>query len=126
MASRKPRALANIIDNAVRWSPPRGRVRVEAGAFPGSVDVRVVDQGPGIPPDLREQVFLPFQRRGDTNNDIGVGLGLAIARGFLDAMNGTLEIEDTAGGGTTVVIRLRPAVTDGNGGEEEPDRSNVG
>jgi two-component system sensor histidine kinase KdpD len=58
------RAVANVIDNAVRWSPPGRRVRVEAGAFGGQVDLRVVDQGPGIPRDQRDVVFQPFQRRG--------------------------------------------------------------
>jgi two-component system, OmpR family, sensor histidine kinase KdpD len=100
------RAVANVIENAVRWSPPDQRVRVEAGAFNGHVDLRVVDRGPGIPVPLREQVFAPFQRRGDSANDTGVGLGLAVARGFVQAMRGTVEIEDTAGGGTTVVISL--------------------
>jgi two-component system sensor histidine kinase KdpD len=55
---------------------------------------------------LREQVFAPFQRLGDTAAGSGVGLGLAVARGFVQAMRGTVEIEDTAGGGTTVIISL--------------------
>jgi two-component system sensor histidine kinase KdpD len=100
------RAVANVIENAVRWSPPDRPVRVEAGAFANQVDLRVVDQGPGIPMAMREQVFAPFQRLGDTEAGTGVGLGLAVARGFVQAMRGTVEIEDTAGGGTTVVISL--------------------
>jgi two-component system sensor histidine kinase KdpD len=100
------RVVANVLDNAVRWSPPGQAVRVEAGTFEDHVDLRVVDRGPGIPMGLREQVFAPFQRRGDSGTDTGVGLGLAVARGFVQAMHGTVEIEDTAGGGTTVVISL--------------------
>jgi len=100
------RVVANVIDNAVRWSPPDQLVRVEAGAFDDHVALRVVDRGPGIPMRLREQVFAPFQRRGDSATDTGVGLGLAVARGFVQAMHGTVEIEDTAGGGATVVISL--------------------
>jgi two-component system sensor histidine kinase KdpD len=100
------RVVANVIDNAVRWSPPDQLVRVEAGAFDDHVALRVVDRGPGIPMGLREQVFAPFQRRGDSATDTGVGLGLAVARGFVQAMHGTVEIEDTAGGGATVVISL--------------------
>ncbi|MDQ1499622.1 MAG: two-component system, OmpR family, sensor histidine kinase KdpD [Actinomycetota bacterium] len=100
------RVVANVIDNAVRWSPPGQPVRVEAGAFDDHVDLRVVDRGPGIPMKLREQVFAPFQRRGDSGTATGVGLGLAVARGFVQAMHGTVEIEDTAGGGTTIVISL--------------------
>jgi two-component system sensor histidine kinase KdpD len=102
------RAVANVIDNAVRWSPPGQPVRVEAGAFSGRVDLRVVDRGPGIPVELRQHVFAPFQRQGDTATSAGagVGLGLAVARGFVQAMHGTVEIEDTAGGGTTLLISL--------------------
>jgi two-component system sensor histidine kinase KdpD len=74
------------------------------------VSLRVVDRGPGIPPAERERVFQPFQRHGDhPAAGSGVGLGLAIARGFLQAMHGGVEIEDTPGGGATLVIRLRAA-----------------
>jgi two-component system sensor histidine kinase KdpD len=100
------RALANLIDNAVRFTPPGRRVRVEAGAFSGRLDVRVVDQGPGIPRSDRERVFQPFQRRGDHHAGGGVGLGLAVARGFANAMGAIIEIDDTPGGGATVVISL--------------------
>ncbi|MGH8992433.1 MAG: ATP-binding protein [Acidimicrobiia bacterium] len=102
------RAVANVVENAVRWSPPGRPVRIEAGAFGDRVDLRIVDQGPGIPRPDRERVFQPFQRLGDSGRGggAGVGLGLAVARGFVRAMNGDVEIEDTAGGGTTVVISL--------------------
>ena len=103
------RAVANVIDNAVRWSPPDHTVRIETGAFGDHVDLRVVDRGPGIPVALREQVFAPFQRLGDTGT--GVGLGLAVARGFVQAVRGTVEIDDTAGGGTTVIVSLPVAAT---------------
>jgi two-component system sensor histidine kinase KdpD len=103
------RALANLIQNAVRFSPAGGRVRVTAGAIDGVVDVRVVDRGPGVPPDQRERIFLPFQRLGDAGNDEGVGLGLAVAKGFVEAMGGEIEVEDTPGGGLTMVARLRTA-----------------
>jgi two-component system, OmpR family, sensor histidine kinase KdpD len=100
------RAIANVVDNAVAWSPPDRPVRVEAGAVAGRVDLRVVDRGPGIPPDQRERVFQPFQRLGDQSNGAGTGLGLAVARGFVEAMGGEITIEDTPGGGLTVVIGL--------------------
>jgi two-component system sensor histidine kinase KdpD len=100
------RAIANIVDNARAWSPQDRSVRVEAGAVGNRVDLRVIDHGPGIPVDQRELVFQPFQRLGDNPSDGGVGLGLAVARGFVDAMGGELEVEDTPGGGITMVVSL--------------------
>jgi two-component system, OmpR family, sensor histidine kinase KdpD len=98
------RALANLIENAVSASPPDRPVRVEAGTLGDRVTVLVVDQGPGIAGAERERVFQPFQRLVDHGS--GVGLGLAIARGFIAAMSGELTIEDTPGGGTTMVVSL--------------------
>ena len=96
------RALANLVGNAVRYAPAGAPVRVTAGEVVGDgqprVDVRVIDRGPGIRPADRELVFQPFQRLVDHQADgAGVGLGLAIARGFVEAMGGELAIEDTPG-----------------------------
>ena len=79
--------------------------RVTAGRVHDRVDVRIIDHGPGIKPANREQVFQPFQRLGDRGGT-GVGLGLAVARGFVRAMEGELIIEDTPEGGTTAVVSL--------------------
>ena len=99
------RVVANLVENAVKAS--RGLpVRVAAGAVPDAVDLAVRDLGPGIPPDDRERIFQPFQRLGDAPAGDGVGLGLAVARGFTEAMGGSLTVEDTPGGGTTMVVRL--------------------
>jgi two-component system, OmpR family, sensor histidine kinase KdpD len=108
------RALANLVGNAVRYSPPGVPVRISAGEVlveqECRVDLRVIDRGPGIPPADRDLVFQPFQRRVDHQADgSGVGLGLAIARGFVEAMGGELTIEDTPGGGTTMVVGLAAA-----------------
>ena len=100
------RVLANLIDNALAWSPPGVPVQVEAGGVPGAVRVRVIDRGPGIPPAERDRVFLPFQRLGDRSSGAGVGLGLAVARGFTVAMGGELTVEETPGGGATMVVVL--------------------
>jgi two-component system, OmpR family, sensor histidine kinase KdpD len=100
------RALANIVDNAVTWSPPEHPVRVDACGVAERVDIRVVDRGPGIPPDQRDRVFQPFQRLGDQSNASGTGLGLAVARGFINAMGGEVTVEDTPGGGLTVIVSL--------------------
>jgi two-component system, OmpR family, sensor histidine kinase KdpD len=103
------RALANIIQNAIRFSPPGKPLRVTAGVVDGVVDVRVVDRGPGVPRAEQERLFMPFQRLGDAGQGEGVGLGLAVAKGFIEAMGGELEVEDTPGGGLTIVARLRAA-----------------
>jgi two-component system sensor histidine kinase KdpD len=103
------RALANVIQNAIRFSPPDRPPRVTAGAVDGYVDVRIVDRGPGVPREQLERLFKPFQRLGDSGLNEGVGLGLAVARGFVEAMGGEIEVEDTPGGGLTVVARLRRA-----------------
>jgi two-component system sensor histidine kinase KdpD len=102
------RVLANLIDNALRYSAPQTRVRVAASAHGSTVELRVIDHGPGVRPDDREAVFAPFQRLNDftPSTGAGVGLGLAIARGFTEAMRGSLLLEDTPGGGLTAVVAL--------------------
>jgi two-component system, OmpR family, sensor histidine kinase KdpD len=99
------RVVANLVENAMRWSPTDRPARVTAGRVKDRIDVRIIDHGPGIKPSNREQVFQPFQRLGDRGGT-GVGLGLAVARGFVRAMEGELIIEDTPGGGTTAVVSL--------------------
>ena len=105
------RVLANLITNAVRHSPPdrppmiTGSLMDAADTGP-RVELRVVDYGPGIPEQDRDRAFVPFQRLGDHDNTTGVGLGLAVARGLAEALGGTLEAEDTPGGGLTMVIGL--------------------
>ena len=91
------RAVANLVTNALHASAPDVPIRIVAGTVLDRVELRVVDQGPGIPPDMHERVFYPFQRLGDSPNGTGVGLGLAVARGFVEAMDGELTIEDTPG-----------------------------
>lgn len=103
------RALANLTANALRYAPPDTPVRVEAGVVGSNIDLRVVDSGPGVPNQQRERIFEPFQRLGDNTADGGVGLGLAVARGFVRAMGGELELEDTPGGGLTAIISLPQA-----------------
>jgi two-component system, OmpR family, sensor histidine kinase KdpD len=102
------RVIANIVQNALRYSPNEAPVRLAGSTHASAVELRVIDRGPGIPETEREQAFAPFQRRDDlsTTGSAGVGLGLAIARGFTEAMGGSLTMEDTPGGGLTVVISL--------------------
>lgn len=99
------RVLANLIDNALRYAPD-GPVRVTAGRVGDRVLIAVVDEGPGITRGAEEQLMAPFQRLGDRDTSTGVGLGLSVARGFVEAMGGTIATTDTPGGGLTVEIDL--------------------
>ena len=103
------RVLANLIDNSLRHAPG-SPVRVNAGRVGDRVLINVVDEGPGVARSDTDQLFEPFQRLGDSNNALGVGLGLSVARGFTEAMGGTITATDTPGGGLTVVVDL-PAPT---------------
>jgi two-component system sensor histidine kinase KdpD len=99
------RVLVNLIDNALRYSAG-GWVRVNAGQVGERVLINVVDEGPGVARGTEESMFEPFQRLGDSDNTTGVGLGLSVARGFAQAMGGTISVTDTPGGGLTVVVEL--------------------
>ncbi|MDT5325556.1 MAG: two-component system, OmpR family, sensor histidine kinase KdpD [Mycobacterium sp.] len=99
------RVLANLIDNALRYAPD-SVVRVNAGRVGDRVLIAVIDEGPGIPRGTEEQLFEPFQRGGDRDNSSGVGLGLSVAKGFVEAMGGTIIATDTPGGGLTIEIDL--------------------
>jgi two-component system sensor histidine kinase KdpD len=100
------RVLVNLMSNAVRYGSPKGPTLVTASSHADHVEVRVIDRGPGIPRADRDRVFLPFQRLGDRDNDTGVGLGLALSRGLIEAMGGSLQPEETPGGGLTMIVTL--------------------
>ena len=101
------RVVVNLLANAIRYSPTPPVI--STSEFEDRVQLRVIDGGPGISLARREEVFLPFQRLGDTDNTTGVGLGLALSKGFVEGMDGTLEVEDTPGGGLTMVVELGAA-----------------
>ena len=107
------RVLANLVDNALRYAPD-SPVRVTAGQVGDRVLIAVVDEGPGIPRGTEDKLFAPFQRLGDHDTSIGVGLGLSVARGFVDAMGGTMSATDTPGGGLTIEIDLAAPPKDGS------------
>jgi two-component system sensor histidine kinase KdpD len=101
------RVVANLVQNALRYAPAGEPVQIRASGHADTVELRVIDRGPGIAPADTEAIFEAFRRRDDTPRDgEGVGLGLAIARGFVTAMGGTVDAEQTPGGGATLVVQL--------------------
>ena len=103
------RVIVNLTANALRHSAPDRPPVITASALGARVEIRVVDHGPGVPEDRWDDIFLPFQRRGDRDNHTGVGLGLALSRGLTEAMGGTLTPEETPGGGLTMIVSLPTA-----------------
>jgi two-component system sensor histidine kinase KdpD len=102
------RVLANLVDNANRHLPPGQKVRIAARVTGSRVDVQVIDHGPGVAPERMGEIFAPFQHFGDRSTT-GLGLGLAIARGFTEAMGGSLSPSRTPGGGLTMTVTLEVA-----------------
>lgn len=103
------RVLQNLIENAVRHSPPAAPVVVEAEASGGSIDFRVRDQGPGIPPELRARIFDKYVRLPSpqgASESFGKGLGLAFCRMAVEALGGRIAVEDNVPHGATFLVRL--------------------
>lgn len=107
------RAFANLLDNAARHGEGKA-VQVSARLIGSNVEVRVVDQGPGIPVRERERIFLPFYQAKPGGTRKGSGLGLAIARGFVEANGGEIGVESLPGQGTSFVVTL-PFSKEGQG-----------
>ncbi|MBN8424592.1 sensor histidine kinase KdpD [Microbacterium esteraromaticum] len=105
------RVLVNVLANAHRHTPPGSRVLVTTSRLGETAEIRIVDRGEGVPLERQQSMFAPFQREGDHDNTVGLGLGLALSRGFTEGMSGSLSPEDTPGGGLTMVIAL-PVASD--------------
>jgi two-component system sensor histidine kinase KdpD len=106
------RSVANVVANALRHGAG-SPVELRADAGEGVVHLTITDHGPGVAADQHEQLFEPFQRLGDTGGS-GVGLGLAVAHGFVNAMGGSIRAEDTPGGGLTLRLTLPAADAQGS------------
>ena len=102
-ASQLERVFSNLIENALRFSPADQPVRISGGVGAGKVTVRVVDRGPGIPASQRASIFEPFQSGGTDRRD-GVGLGLAISKGFTEANGGELRLQADSADGTAFAV----------------------
>ncbi|QTJ70647.1 sensor histidine kinase KdpD (plasmid) [Rhodococcus sp. ZPP] len=102
------RVVANLVDNAVRYGGD-SVIRVGAATVGDRTLLTVADTGPGVPRGQADQLFEPFQRSGDRDTTSGVGLGLSVVRGFVEAMGGSISATDTPGGGLTMVVDLAGA-----------------
>lgn len=101
------RVLVNLIGNALRHVPHDAAPPEVTGRDTGDhVELHVIDHGRGVPENDKERIFTPFQRLGDTDNTAGLGIGLALSRGLVEAMGGTLTPHDTPEGGLTMVLSL--------------------
>ncbi|MDJ0393673.1 sensor histidine kinase KdpD [Rhodococcus sp. G-MC3] len=100
------RVLANLVDNSVRHAPA-SEIRISATRFGDRASIVVADSGPGIAVGAEVTMFDAFQRLGDRNATVGVGLGLSVVRGFVQAMGGRVGASETLGGGLTVTVDLR-------------------
>jgi two-component system sensor histidine kinase KdpD len=100
------RVVANLVANARAASPPGRPVRLYGHPRDGRVELQVIDHGPGVPEPDRDRIFEPFQRLHDRTTTAGLGLGLAIVRGFTQAMGATVTPSDTPGGGLTMTVSI--------------------
>ena len=102
---RLEQILVNLLSNAVRHSPERASVQVDVAAEAGSVRFSVIDHGPGVPLELRDRIFEPFERF-DPHSGHGTGLGLPVSRRLAEALGGSLKVEETSSGGATFILKL--------------------
>ena len=102
---RLEQILLNLLSNAIRHSAEGAEVQTIAGEVPGYVTFAVIDHGPGVPAELRDRIFEPFERF-DPHSGLGTGLGLPVSRRLAEALGGTLTVEETAGGGATFILKI--------------------
>lgn len=104
--SRIRRVLANLVDNAVKYTPAGGRITVEAEPQGAFVAVRVRDTGPGIPPDEQPRIWDRLYRGDQSRSERGLGLGLSLVRAIVQAHGGHVEAESQTGRGATFTVLL--------------------
>jgi CheY-like chemotaxis protein len=118
---RLKQVLLNLLSNAVKYNREGGSITITAEAGPEHARVEVVDTGPGIPPEQRARLFSPFERLGAERSRVeGTGLGLALSKQLIEAMDGTLGVESASGGGGSAFWFTLP-LADGAVAPWEPD-----
>jgi two-component system sensor histidine kinase KdpD len=105
--------LSNLVENAVKYTPPASPITLRAWCETSGLRIAVADRGPGVPTGQRHHIFETFYRgQPHSDRNPGTGLGLAICRGVAEVHGGTLHVEDTPGGGATFVLTLPPTLID--------------
>jgi len=106
---RLEQAIVNLLDNAIKYSDPGKEVRIDARTTPEGVELRISDQGYGIPKEHLSRIFERFYRvdKARSRQEGGTGLGLAIVKHIVQAHGGRLEVESTPGKGSTFNIVLK-------------------
>jgi signal transduction histidine kinase len=104
---RLRQALANLVDNAIKYTPRDGRVDVEAAAEPGHVEIRVRDTGVGIAEQDLPRIFDRLYRGDQSRTTRGIGLGLSLVRAYVEAQGGSVAVQSEPGKGSAFTIRLR-------------------
>jgi signal transduction histidine kinase len=102
---RLEQILVNLLSNAIRHSPAGAPVTMTVRDSSGATQFAVIDHGPGVPEDLRDRIFEPFERF-DPHSGVGTGLGLPVSRRLAAALGGALIVEETAGGGATFILKI--------------------
>jgi signal transduction histidine kinase len=115
------RIVENLVANADKHTPAAGPISVSAAAERDGLELRVSDEGPGVPDDIKETIFQPFRRGPDTEYVPGVGLGLSLVARFAELHGGRAWVEDRPGGGATFVVFLPATVTPGAPAASEAD-----
>lgn len=100
------RVFVNLVGNAIKYTPHAGRVSVQTSSYNGTVEVRIKDTGPGIPPDQQHQLFGKYQRLSPASQTEGTGLGLFIAKSMIDAHGGRVRVESAPNEGATFIVSL--------------------
>jgi signal transduction histidine kinase len=103
---RLRQAIANLVDNAIKYTPRGGQVEVKGERSPDAVEIRVRDTGPGIPERDLPRIFDRLYRADQSRSTRGLGLGLSLVRAYIEAQGGTVTVQSQAGKGTTFTIRL--------------------
>jgi signal transduction histidine kinase len=103
---RLGQAVNNLVDNALKYTPPGGHVRLAVKAAAESAFVTVTDNGPGVPPSERDAIFRRLYRVDSSRSQRGLGLGLSLVKAIVEAHGGKVAVAEAGGGGAEFTLRL--------------------